>query len=88
MTTEPVTSRRFSLLPRRNSRLWSVGRLVLMAGAVGAAAGIGAIVFHWMCAAVAHGVLASLAGYTEIPPAGEATPGGKHLLDWILSQTP
>ena len=87
MTRKPLIFRRFSLLPRRNSRLWTVGRLVLMAGAVGAAAGIGAIVFHWMCAAVAHGVLASLAGYKEILPAGEVTPGGKHLLDWILSHT-
>ena len=81
--TEPMTPQRSDLLPGSRSRLRSVGRMVLLAGLVGVAAGTGAVVFNWLCHVVAHYALDWGAGYREIVASGEQMP----VLDHLMPQT-
>lgn len=48
-----------------HSRLMSVGRLILLAGAVGVVAGLGAMLFHFLCNLVVHLGLDGLGGYRQ-----------------------
>jgi len=86
---DPLTS-----LPLRASRLQAVGRVILLAGAVGLAAGAGAIIFDWLCHAVSHYALDWAAGYREAAPTGEKIldrlipPTDHSLVPWLLLVVP
>ncbi len=54
-----------------DSRMWEVSKLIVLAGAVGVVAGLGAIAFHGLCHIVSHYALAHGAGYHPDGPAGE-----------------
>lgn len=79
MTT---SSKHFSLLPRRGSRLWTVGRMVLLAAVVGVAAGLGAIAFDHLCHWISKYALGWAAGYDEADPSGDS------LRLWVLILMP
>ena len=78
----------------RGSRLQAVGRVVLLAGAVGVAAGVGAIIFDWLCHVVGHWALDFSVGYREGTPSGDAMPGlflpptARPLVPWLLLVVP
>ena len=80
--------------PHKGSHLQAVGRIILLAGAVGVAAGVGAIIFDWLCHAASHWALDWAAGYREGAPPGErmlATliPATTHTLTpWLLLVIP
>ena len=80
--------------PSQGSRLQAVGRIILMAGAVGLAAGAGAVAFDWLCHAVAHCALDWAAGYREAAPTGEKVldklipPTHHTLVPWLLLVIP
>ncbi len=86
--------RRWQILPPRDSHLWSVSRLMILASLVGLIAGFGAIAFHYMCHLVSHYTLASIAGYHESGPAGERVMSGffsdtvTPLVPWLLVVVP
>ena len=81
-------------LPPTDSRLHAVGRIILLAAAVGIAAGVGAIIFDWLCHAVSHWALDWTAGYREAAPGGEAMldklmpPTTQALRPWLLLIVP
>lgn len=81
-------------LPPVGSRLHAVGRVILLAGAVGVAAGVGAIIFDWLCHAVSHWALDWTAGYREAVPTGEGIldklipPTTRPLRPWMLLVVP
>ena len=64
----------------KGSHLQAVGKIVLLAGAVGVAAGIGAIIFDWLCHFVSYWALEWAAGYRESTPQG--------LTPWLLLVMP
>jgi len=78
-------------LPEGGGRLGSVGRGIILAGAVGIVAGFGAIAFHFLCNLVVHYTLAMIAGYETRGPAGESEifePLGRPLVPWLLLVVP
>ncbi len=68
----PGTKTILKKLEPHGSHLRSVGRLILLAGAVGTVAGIGAFAFTALCQVVMHYSLVILAGYHQGGPSGEA----------------
>ena len=60
-----------SIQARGSARLRSVGRTIILAGAVGVVAGLGAIAFQWLCQFVLHYGLDMAAGYHPGGPTGE-----------------
>ncbi len=91
--TMKLPKTRMTLL-RQGSRLQAVGRIILLAGAVGVAAGVGAILFDWLCHGVSHWALDWAAGYREAAPSGESTldrllpPTTRPLTPWLLLVVP
>ena len=78
----------------QGSRLQAVGRVVILAGAVGVAAGVGAIIFDWLCNFVGHWALDFSAGYRQGAPSAGALPGlllpqtTRPLVPWLLLVIP
>ena len=73
------------------SDMWDLGRGIVLAGTVGAMAGVGAIAFHWLCQAVMHYSLEWVAGYRPPGPAGggELFPAlGGTFRPWLLIVVP
>lgn len=68
--------------------------MVVLAGVVGAVAGVGAIVLHWFCYVVAHYALDWTAGYRQMNPAGATLmdqvmpPSSQPLQPWLLALIP
>lgn len=86
--------KRLGMLPAGGPRLRSVGRGIMLAGAVGVVAGLGAVAFHWLCHVVVHYGLDFFAGYHAKGPAGEGelfspfTTSAESLIPWLLIVVP
>jgi CIC family chloride channel protein len=81
----------------RGSQVRTLGRGIILAGLVGAASGVAAIVFHALCQAVVHLALERGAGYDQGGPAHETwlpfigdslTAEALQLIPWMLILIP
>ncbi len=79
--------KRIGVVPAGGPRLRSIGKLIVLAGAVGVVAGLGAIAFHWLCNFVVHHSLDWVAGYHTTGPRGEGelfAPHATGFSPWLL----
>ena len=70
---------------------FETSRNILLAGAVGLVAGIGAIVFHWLCNFITHFTFDGIAGVHAHGPEGEShffSNGTNELVMWLIILVP
>ncbi len=79
------------VLPLRYGMVTSGGKWVSYYVLIGIIAGLGAVVFHYLCQAGTYLFLDQMAGYRPPPPAGEGNlfpPGDHPLIRWALVLVP